>query len=166
MQPRGYRTSLEVKCPGVRDIQGLGLAGTTWRGVEGLHAPAAGVHHIRHEPGAVAAHVLHDTAVGVHVRELLLHVPPLQPLQGSGARQGRQGSLPEPLRPLHPRQAEQSHPTKALPLEELGLRALSTLPSSFPSRETPAQLPAHQEHHQGQHALEGVSSLCWCGFGS
>ena len=112
-QPGGYGSSLEVECPGVRDIQGLGLAGTTWRGVEGIHTPAAGVYHIRHEASAVTAHILHDTAVGVHVRELFLHAPPLQPLQGSEAGQGRQGALPKPLCPPHPRQAEQSPPHKS-----------------------------------------------------
>lgn len=115
---------------------GTGSGDTTRRGVEGIHTPAAGVHHIRYEAGAVAANVLHDTAVGVHVRELLLHVPPLQPLQRSGAGQGCQGVLPEPLHPPHPRQAEQSPPHKSPSSGRTGTPG-SDHSAPFPRRETP-----------------------------
>lgn len=76
----GQGPSLKVKSPGARDIEGLGLAGTARRGVESIHALAAGAHHVCHKAGTVAADVLQDAAVGIDVWELLLHTP-LRPLQ-------------------------------------------------------------------------------------
>lgn len=74
--------SLEVKSPGVRYVEGLGLATASWRSVEDVHALAAGTHHVGHKAGALTADVLQDTAVGVDVGERLLHTLPLWPLQG------------------------------------------------------------------------------------
>lgn len=76
--------SLEVQSPGVRDVEGLGLAAAAWRCIEHVHTLAAGVHHVSHKPGTVATDVLQDTAVGIDVGECLLHAPPLRALQGPG----------------------------------------------------------------------------------
>lgn len=94
----GQGPSLKVKSPGARDIEGLGLAGTARRGVESIHALAAGAHHVCHKAGTVAADVLQDAAVGIDVWELLLHTP-LRPLQRSGVGEGCQGC--PPIRQTH-----------------------------------------------------------------
>lgn len=83
-RPGHLGLSLEVKSPGVRDVEGLGLATASWRSIEDVHALAAGTHHVCHKAGALTADILQDTAVGVDVGERLIHALPLWPLQRPG----------------------------------------------------------------------------------
>lgn len=135
--------SLEVKSPGARDVEGLGLACAARSGVEGVHAPAARAHHVRHEAGAVAADVLQDAAVGVHVRELFLHTLPLGPLQGPGAGPGcEQGPIPCVGRWVWERTCgTECIPAKPLPLSP-GPSPPSTVSVSHPSPPEPSQTRA------------------------
>jgi hypothetical protein len=83
LRPGHLGQSLEVKSPGVGDIERLGLAASAWSGVEDIHTLAAGTHYLGHKTGAITADILQDTAMSIDMRELLLHTPPLWPLQGS-----------------------------------------------------------------------------------
>lgn len=55
-------------------------------GVEDGHAAAAGADHVGDEAGAVGADVAQDRALGVDVREFLLHPAPARPRERAAAQ--------------------------------------------------------------------------------
>lgn len=65
---------------------GLGVAPGRGAGVEHGHAAAAGAHHVRHKARTVRADVAQHRALGVDVREFLLHPAPARPRERAAAQ--------------------------------------------------------------------------------